>query len=205
MSVGVSGAAGYSEAAPALLQVTLSFAEVHRPVLRLLPTAPRRVLDIGSGSGRDAVAFAAMGHDVVAVEPTDQLRLPAKAMYSSRSIEWVDDALPDLKSLAWSPTFDLVMITGVWMHLDETERRRAMPRLAGLMKRGGLAIMSLRHGPVPPGRRMFEVSAVETIALAGAHGMFPILNLTADSLQEANRRAGVIWTRLAFEKSTVAS
>jgi SAM-dependent methyltransferase len=201
MSVDVSGTEGYAEAAPMLLRRrTLSFAEVHRPVLHLLPTARRRVLDVGSGPGCDAAAFAAMGHEVVAVEPTDQLRMAAMAMYPSPSIEWVDDALPDLPSVPRSYAFDLVMATAVWMHLDPGERRRAMPRLAASAIRGGLLIMSLRHGPVPAGRRMFEVSADETIALASGHGMAPILNLTADSVQEANRRAGVTWTWLAFAK-----
>ncbi len=31
--------------------------------------------------------------------------------------------------------------------------------------------MTLRHGPVPGGRRMFDVSADETVALAGTHGL----------------------------------
>jgi SAM-dependent methyltransferase len=200
MSVGVNGTEGYAEAAPMLRRRSLSFADVHRPVLHLLPTSPCRVLDIGSGPGRDAAELAAMGHQVVAIEPTDELRMAAMAMYPSPSIEWVDDALPDLTSLAQSRAFDLVMATAVWMHLDERERRRAMPRLAASTKRGGLLIMSLRHGPVPAGRRMFEVSAGETIALASAQGMSPILNLAADSVQEANRRAGVTWTWLAFAK-----
>jgi hypothetical protein len=47
---------------------------------------------------------------------------------------------------------------------------------------------------------MFEVSAGETIALASAQRMSSILKLTADSVQEANRRAGVTWTWLAFAK-----
>jgi protein-L-isoaspartate O-methyltransferase len=201
MSVDVRGTEGYAEAAPMLRRRTLSFADVHRLVLHLLPTSPCRVLDIGSGPGHDAAAFAAMGHEVVAVEPTDQLRVAAMAMHRSPSIEWVDDALPDLPSLAQSHAFELVMATAVWMHLDLGERRRAMPRLAASTKRGGLLIMSLRHGPVPAGRRMFEVSADETITLASAQRMSPILNLTAASVQEANRRAGVTWTWLAFGKN----
>jgi protein-L-isoaspartate O-methyltransferase len=37
------------------------------------------VLDIGSGTGRDAAGLAAMGHSVVAVEPTAELRIGAAA------------------------------------------------------------------------------------------------------------------------------
>jgi protein-L-isoaspartate O-methyltransferase len=200
MSAGVNGTEGYAEAAPLLLRRPLSFADVHKPVLQLLPTASCRVLEIGSGPGRNAAQLAAMGHEVVAIEPTDELRMAAMAMYPSPSIEWVDDALPDLTSLPQAYAFDLVMATAVWMHLDLSERRRAMPRLAASTKRRGRLIMSLRHGPVPAGRRMFEVSAGETIALASAQGMSPTLNLVTASVQEGNRRAGVTWTWLAFAK-----
>ena len=69
------------------------------------------------------------------------------------------------------------MLTAVWMHLDEAQRRQAMPNLAALMRPGGTMIMKIRHGPVPPGRQMFEVSAEDTIALAGNEGLRPVLNV----------------------------
>jgi hypothetical protein len=84
------------------------------------------------------------------------------------------------------------------MHLDAPERRVAMRPLAALLAPGGVLVLSLRHGPVPAGRRMFEVSAEETIALAQACGLRPVLHLHEPSLQPANRAAGVTWTRLAF-------
>src|ERR1700745_661409 len=59
--------------------------------------------------------------------------------------------------------------------------------------------MSLRHGPIPPGRRMFEVSAEETIALAQHSDLFCTLNREAES---SLRQSGVSWTRLAFQKNT---
>jgi SAM-dependent methyltransferase len=142
-----------------------------------------------------------MGHGVVAVEPTDALRVPAMALYPSSAIEWIDDSLPDLASLtARADAFDLVMLTAVWMHLDAPQRQRAMPKAASLLRAGGMMIMSLRHGPVPRGRRMFEVSGDETIRLAAAQGLTPVLQLRTDSVLEVNRRAGVTWTRLAFVK-----
>jgi protein-L-isoaspartate O-methyltransferase len=202
MPARVSGTEGYAEVAEALLNQRLSFTDLHSPVLHLMPNAPCRVLDIGSGAGHDAASFAEMGHSVVAVEPTDELRIAAMARYPSSSIEWLNDALPDLTSLlARAQTFDLVMLSAVWMHLDAAQRRHAMPRVASLTRAGGMMIMSLRHGPVPPGRRMFEVSADETIQLAQAQGLDAVLNLRTASVQEVNRRAGVTWTRLAFLKA----
>lgn len=201
MPARLSGTEGYAEAAEALLVRRHSFAELHGPVLHLMPSAPSHVLDIGSGAGHDAADFAEMGHSVVAVEPTDELRVPAMARYLSPSIEWLDDGLPDLTSLiARTQAFDLVMLSAVWMHLDPSQRRQAMPRVASLIGVGGLMIMSLRHGQVPPRRRMFEVTADETIELARAQGLDVVLNLRTKSVQESNRRVGVTWTRLAFVK-----
>jgi SAM-dependent methyltransferase len=199
----VSGTEGYAEEADALIAPYegLAFADVHKPVLHLIPLAASRILDIGAGTGRDAAAFAAMGHDVVAVEPTHELRLRAMALHPSSRIAWLDDSLPELRALRErAETFDIVMLTAVWMHLDERQRRHGMPIVASLVGEGGALILSLRHGPAPQGRRMFEVSAEETIELAGAQGLHPELSLRTESIQRGNRLAGVTWTRLALRK-----
>jgi 2-polyprenyl-3-methyl-5-hydroxy-6-metoxy-1,4-benzoquinol methylase len=203
MAEPVTGTEGYTEAAERLFErdADLPFAEVHRVVLHLIPQPGARILDIGAGTGRDAAVFAAMGHSVVAVEPTDALRTRAMAVRASPRIEWLNDALPALSLLRQrGETFDAVMLTAVWMHLDAKQRRDGMPVVASLVRDGGVAIMSLRHGPVPPRRRMFEVSAEETIALAQPYGLHPILKTRTESIQLLNRQAGVSWTRLAFRK-----
>ncbi|MFZ6731623.1 class I SAM-dependent methyltransferase [Undibacterium sp. Ji42W] len=201
----VSGTEGYAEMADCLVQQwqEISFEEHHAAVLHLLPKAPARVLDLGSGIGSDAAAFAAMGHRVVAVEPVSELRLPSIALHDSPLITWLDDCLPDLAVLSSrKETFDLIMLSAVWMHLDEAQRQRAMPRLANLMNASATMILSLRHGPVPAGRRMFDVSAAETIELAALQNLEPILHVEAASIQKLNQQSGVTWTRLAFRRAT---
>jgi len=193
------GTAGYPELASHFLSRRLSFEQVHEPFLHLIPQLPSRILDIGSGPGHDADTFAARGHTVVAVEPTDALRLGAAARYRSSRIRWVADGLPRLGvTRALGERFDFVLMSGVWMHLSEPERHEAMPQVVGLMAPGGVLALSLRHGPVPHGRRMFPVSAQETTALAAAAGLEPVVTATRDSIQAANRAAGVRWTLLAF-------
>ncbi len=114
------------------------------------------------------------------------MRIPAMALHPSPRIEWLNDSLPDLAGLRTrGETFDLVMLTAVWMHLDEAQRRRAMPNLAALLRAGGTVIMKIRHGPVPAGRRMFEISAEETIELARMQDLHPVLNVRTESSQEA--------------------
>jgi hypothetical protein len=50
-----SGTEGYADEAEALVKQyeKISFAEVHRQVIDLIPTAPSRILDIGAGTGRE--------------------------------------------------------------------------------------------------------------------------------------------------------
>ncbi|RZF26266.1 class I SAM-dependent methyltransferase [Paraburkholderia sp. UYCP14C] len=201
MSANVSGTEGYAEHAEALIERwrTLSFADRHRPILDWIPQAPSRIVDIGAGIGTDAAALAALGHTVLAVEPVDALRHAAREMYPSARIEWLDDSLPDLALLiARRSAFDVVMLTAVWMHLDARQRERAMPRVASLLRDGGMLIMSLRHGPVPAGRRMFDVTPEETIRLASEQGLRLVSELRTSSVQQANRDSGVTWTRLVF-------
>lgn len=198
------GTQGYAEHAAALIPQyeLISFTEHHQPELHLLPTVPSRVLDIGAGSGVDAAWLAERGHSVVAVEPTAEFLAAAMRLHPSPLIKWLDDALPGLDAvMALGQRFDVVMLSAVWMHLDEAERGIAMPRVASLLAPGGVMVLSLRHGPVPAGRRMFEVSGEETIALALRHGLVTVLNTHTGSLQAGNRAAGVTWTRLAFRRA----
>jgi hypothetical protein len=90
------------------------------------------------------------------------------------------------------------MATAVWMHLDPAERQRAMPCVASLLAPGGVFILSIRHGPVPDGRRMFEVPHEETPSLARECGLATVLQARTGSAQVLNRQAGVTWTRLAL-------
>lgn len=198
---GTPGTEGYAEQAAELIPryEAISFVQHHRAELHLLPRTPSRILDIGAGTGVDAAWFAERGHSVVAVEPTTAFRTAAMRLHPSPSIEWLDDALPDLALvLSRGQQFDTIMLSGVWMHLDEPERRIAMPKLASLLAPEGVIVLSLRHGPVPAGRCMFDVSGTETIELARRHGLRPVLEVRTESIQESNRAAGVTWTRLAF-------
>ena len=201
MTESVSGTEGYASEADDLFARYESLApeDVHRAVLHLLPGAPARVLDIGAGTGRDAAWFAERGHQVVAVEPTDALRLRAMTLHASPRIAWIDDALPELAALrARDDRFELIMMTAVLMHLDATERARAMPNIASLLAPKGLLIMRLRHGPVPPGRRMFDVAAEDVVALAAPLGLRCVFEHHGGSLGMQNHSAGVTWTTLAL-------
>jgi SAM-dependent methyltransferase len=195
-----AGNEGYAEEAEVLTRQyeSVRFVDVHGPVLHLLPTAPSRVLDIGAGTGRDAAALAAMGHRVIAVEPTQAFRDRAVLLHPSPRIEWVEDYLPHLSRLTGrGDRFDVVMLTAVWIHLDPEQRSQAMRTVAGLLRPRGLLAMTLRHGPAPPDRRrLFETSADETIDLARVHGLR--LAVKVERQADFYGRLEVTWTSLAF-------
>ncbi len=173
---------------------SLTFEDAHEAFLPFLPPGPATVADIGAGTGRDAAALAARGYAVTAVEPVRELRQVAQRLHPDPSISWRADSLPALSSLAGP--FDVILLSAVWMHLDEAERATAVARLHLLLAPAGRLLISLRHGPPPPNRRMFDVSDEETITLAERRGL-RLLHHTSEGTDHLGR-ADVHWSSLAF-------
>ncbi|MBD0693025.1 class I SAM-dependent methyltransferase [Streptomyces sp. CBMA123] len=194
------GTAGYGEAAEqlAVQYESVDFTEVHRALLHLYPAPPAAVLDVGAGTGRDAAALAALGHRVVAVEPTPELRAVGERLHPDSGVRWVADELPALPRLsAAGERFDLVLITAVWMHLAPVERPPAIAAVARLLAPGARLALTLRHGPVPPGRRMFDVPPEHTVTLAQAQGL---RLLHRGERPDLHGRQDVSWTELVLER-----
>ncbi|MEO0607434.1 MAG: class I SAM-dependent methyltransferase [Pseudomonadota bacterium] len=176
--------------------------KVHAPWRPFFPVAPASILDIGAGTGRDAGWFASLGHRVVAAEPTEQLRTRAAKLHAHPNIIWVDDILPDIPVLrARHERFEMILMHAVWMHLRAEERREAMAHVAGLLTPKGRLFISQRHGPIPEGRRMFDVSGEETIELAAQNGLKALYHDRTESIAAENRARKIEWTKLVFENS----
>uniref|UniRef100_UPI000519AA47 class I SAM-dependent methyltransferase n=1 Tax=Streptomyces rimosus TaxID=1927 RepID=UPI000519AA47 len=177
---------------------SLAFETVHRDFLPLLPPPPARIADIGAGTGRDAAALAARGHTVLAVEPVPELRALARSLHPSPSIHWLLDALPGLPRLdGEAGRLDAILLSAVWMHLPEPSRPPAMRRLHDLLAPGGRLFLTLRHGPPPEDRQMYDIPVHETVALAAQHGLRPLQHAKGiDHLA----RDHVHWSTLTFEK-----
>lgn len=200
----ISGTEGYADEAPLLFEryEKIEFSKAHGPVQHLFPTKPSDIVDIGAGTGRDAAHMALQGHSVLAVEPTSELREPAALMRPSQNLDWLNDSLPNLSELLKrGKTYDVVMLNAVWMHLDERQRNVGMRNIAMLTHLGSRVFMSLRHGLVPKGRRMFEVSGDETVRLAEQHGFDSLVNARSASIQNENKAAGVSWTHVVLERT----
>lgn len=201
----LTSTSGYAEEADDLFvrYEALSAPETHAHWRHLFPEPRARTLDIGAGTGRDAAWLASLGYSVLAVEPVETLRLRAAKLHPEPEITWLEDRLPGLANThARVERFDMVMLNAVWMHLTEEERTTGMERVATLLAPGARLFMSLRHGPIPEGRRMFDVTGEETIALAAPCHLRPISHVRKNSIMAENKARGVEWTALVFEKDS---
>jgi SAM-dependent methyltransferase len=188
----------YNRRAAELAQVyeSTTFENVHRGVLDVLPAGSAHVLDVGAGSGRDAAALARRGHRVTAVEPSAGLRAEAALRHADLSIEWVDDGLPGLVTLD-GRSYDLVLLSAVWMHIPLHQRRKAMRRLATLLRPRGLLVVTVRQGPADRARALLPVRPGEVVKDAEE------ASLTLErSLQEQDAlgRREVSWSTFVFRK-----
>lgn len=177
----------------------IDFAKIHACLLPFLPANGRRVLDLGTGSGRDAAALARLGYTVTAVEPLREFLERARSLHANQPIRWHCDALPELASLHDEVgTFDFVLCHGVWQHLDDTERATAMRRVADLLSPDGVFALGLRHGAAGAGTRYFEATLDETDTLAEAAGLRRELGLRDQP--SAIPGKPVTWTRCVYRK-----
>ena len=170
-----------------------SFEEIHAELLKHLPNPESLVLDIGSGTGRDAAALAEMGFDVTAVEPSVPVRRKARELHGHSNITWIRDSMPEMKRiLKGGLCYDVILLSAVWMHVAPSHRTRAFRRLVTLLNSGGLIYITLCHGPHEAESGFWEVSDNEIFQLAREHGLFEVERTTADDLLG---REGVTWTR----------
>ncbi len=156
-------------------------------------------LDVGAGSGRDANWLAEQGWKVTAAEPADELRNLAQAN-SHNSVTWCNASLPALTSLPQAQkTYDLILLSAVWMHLSEAERPPALKRLAELLSENGTIYISLRFGPNDEARPMHPVSYEELATLAKNNGL-TARNLNPAPSQDGLKRDDVKWVTVEVVK-----
>jgi 2-polyprenyl-3-methyl-5-hydroxy-6-metoxy-1,4-benzoquinol methylase len=154
----------------------LSLEDAHPALLKMLAAqyGGKRlvILDIGAGTGRDASGLAAMGHDVTTVEPSISMQKIGQRIHTSSPLRWVVDSLPKLDVISSSPkSYDLILLSAVWMHLAPEDRKPAIIKLISLMNSSGTIYVTLRIGPEEKDRGIYKISAEEFSELASSCGL----------------------------------
>ncbi|UUO25119.1 methyltransferase domain-containing protein [Colwellia sp. M166] len=206
----------YNENAKDLARQYLSksFEEVHQSWSQFLPAifknSNARILDLGAGAGRDAKYFAELAEkthktanniQVFAVEPATELAELGAKVTKDLKVKWLNDALPSLSVITKQEvSFDLILLSAVWMHISQSARARSIRKLANLLKPGGKIVISLRHGQTDDDfkqRKMHIVCADELKRLATDVGLFTKL-ATAKETDKLGRNH-VSWQTLVLQ------
>ncbi|MBA6390620.1 methyltransferase domain-containing protein [Colwellia sp. BRX10-3] len=206
----------YNENAQELAKQYLSksFEEVHQTWSQFLPVVianpNARILDLGAGAGRDAKHIAELAEkqhktdnniQVYAVEPATELANLGAEVTKDLKVKWLNDALPSLSVITKQEvSFDLILLSAVWMHIPQSARARAIRKLANLLKPGGKLVISLRHGQTEDDfkqRKMHIVCADELKRLAADVGLCTKL----ETQKEADKlgRNHVFWQTLVLQ------
>lgn len=182
----------------------LTFEAAHPSLAKYLETERSgeklQVLDIGAGTGRDAAWLARLGHEVVAVEPSPAMRSIAEGLHKGVAFAWVDDRLPNLPRVSrQAKRYDLIVVSAVWMHLPQKDRKQALQTIMSLLKDDGTLYLTLRLGPEEPGRGIFKVSLEDFRTTAESLGLnLQELDVQADLLG----RSHIQWQALRIDGPT---
>ncbi|QHJ12688.1 tRNA (cmo5U34)-methyltransferase [Paraglaciecola mesophila] len=194
--------------------MSLSFDQVHNNWAHYLPAILDKphatILDVGAGVGRDVSHIANLLAEknqgdnhcrVYAVEPALQMLQKGQATTQGQNVHWLQDALPALdKTTRLEMSFDLILLSAVWMHIPVSQRSRSLRKLANLLKPGGKIVISLKFGMTAEEqheRKMYNVSVEEVEALAQNLGLFS--KLESQNKKDQLGREGVYWQTLVLQ------
>ena len=130
---------------------------------------PARILDAGSGSGRDALAFRVLGYDVKAFDasPAMVAATQAHAAVETRRIRFED--------FAWEHSFEGVWACASLLHVADADLPGVVGRLAAHLVSGGALYLSFKRGTgerVKDGRRFTDMTAERLTTLLDRSGVF---------------------------------
>ena len=122
------------------------FENTMRAIAEFLPPAPARLIDIGGGPGRYAIALAERGYRVTLLDlSTGNLEL-AKQKAAEAKVELEAFVHADARDLSAFPegSFEAALLLGPLYHLHKLEERRiALEQARRLLKPGGLVFASV--------------------------------------------------------------
>ena len=130
--------------------------------------SPGRALDVGCGTGRDAVYLAKHGWQVTAVAFADAAIAKAKQRAADEGVQvqWVTGDVSSLAGLGLEPGYTLVYDYGCIQGLDDSARKGAAAGIAHLAAPGATLLVVA----FAPGRRVLLPRGMDEQDLIGLFG-----------------------------------
>lgn len=177
---------------------TVNPSDLYSWIKEELTVQTHTMLDVGSGSGRDAFWFASIGHTVTAVEPSHVMREYAIKHHDHPNIKWTNDSLPQLVSLVdVTKKYSLIMVNAVWMFIPPESRKLAFERLLQLSEPNGLLIFSIQLNIEDQEHGKFVVNDKEMLFLASQYH----LHVVVDEIDKDKMGRDITWQHLAFRRT----
>lgn len=158
---------------------------------------PARILDAGSGSGRDALAFRVLGHDVKAFDASHAM------VSATQSHAAVPTRLMRFEDFAWEHPFEGIWACASLLHVSTVDLPKVIDRLAAHLVQGGALYLSFKRGTgerVKNGRRFTDMTAENLAALLDRCGAFnePDIWESRDCRPD---RASEVWVNSVVKKT----
>ncbi|OBT72184.1 hypothetical protein VF21_10535 [Pseudogymnoascus sp. 05NY08] len=129
------------------LEFAISLHIIQQSLSSLLPTGPKRILDLGGGTGRYAVELAKQGHNVTLVDISRAELDQAKLHAQESGVALADIICADARDIRGIPGvfrknhYDIVLCQGPLYHLlSIDERLHVLYSCMSATKRGGFVI-----------------------------------------------------------------
>jgi SAM-dependent methyltransferase len=173
-------------------------------------SAGDRILDVGTGAGRDLSLLVCQGYAAFGVEPVAEMRAAALDAHPELRDRIIAATLPGpLPALGdftgGSGAFDGVLCSAVLQHLEPSTLGEAISSLRDALRPGGRALVSVpsrlddlgAEGRDELGRLFNDVTPDELRLLFEEVGCRELQRWEAD---DSLRRCGVRWAVLLFER-----
>lgn len=157
------------------------------------------ILDAGCGSGRDTLAFAKQGFEMVAFDGCSEMAKLA-TVHSGISVHTLR-----FSEVKWQGEFDGVWACASLVHLDRPDAEDALRKLTGALKPGGTLFLSLKQGSSSyldsQGRHFNRYRSNSALRLLSAAGLIPDeCWMSANVVEPA-----ALWLNLIGHKETLPS
>lgn len=130
---------------------------------------PARILDAGSGSGRDSLAFRVSGYEVKAFDAAPAM------VAATQAHSVVETRLMQFEDFAWEHSFEGIWACASLLHVAYADLPGVVDRLAAHLVPNGALYLSFKRGTgerVKDGRRFTDMTAETLAALLDRSGVF---------------------------------
>ena len=162
----------------------------------LAGSEPKRILDVGCGTGMLAVALAERGHRVTGADPSDGMLQIARNRPGGDTVNWVQSRAEELDL---DDRFDLIVMNGhaFQVFLDDTAIQAALAAFHRHLVPGGMAAFETRNPARESWRHWIPKESEETVEVPGI-GPVRVFN----SLVDGSRNKVTYRTHFQFPDGT---